>query len=130
MSQALSNQQLATLNCEERFQYFIEQAVATKEVWILTDDQGCVMLNTEDEEGVPVWPSLDTAQAWATGDWKGCQAEAVALKTWQLRWSEGLEQDNFYVVVFPIENQEGTVIHPNDLDAELRKQIKIQNKAK
>ncbi len=130
MSSSQSNQQLTDLTCEQRFQFFIEQVVATKEVWILTDDEGCVMLNTEDEECVPVWPSLEAAEDWASGDWQQCQAEAIPLKTWQLRWSEGLEQDGYYVVVFPIENQEGTVIHPNDLDADLRKQIKGQNKAK
>ncbi|NQZ31134.1 MAG: DUF2750 domain-containing protein [Oceanospirillaceae bacterium] len=130
MSQVLSNQHLTDYTAEQRFQYFIEQAVATKEVWILTDEEGCVMLNTEEEECVPVWPSFDSAQAWATGDWKHCEAEAVPLKTWQLRWSEGLEQDGFYVVVFPLEEQEGSVIHPQDLDGDFRKQIKKANKAK
>jgi len=129
MSQA-TNHQLNNLTCEERFTHFIEQAVSQKEVWILTDETGCVMLNTEDEECVPVWPSFATAQEWANGDWKDCASEAVDLKTWQLRWSEGLEQDGFYVVVFPVENNEGTVIHPQDLDADLRKQIKAHNKAK
>jgi len=130
MSQPLSTQQLENYNCEQRFQYFLQQAVAQKEVWILTDDQGCVMLNTEDEECVPVWPSFEAAQAWANGEWQDCEAAAIDLKTWQLRWSEGLEQDGFYVVVFPIEDNEGTVIHPQDLDADLRKQLKAHNKAK
>ena len=130
MSQSQSNPSRTTLSCPQRFEYFIREAVSNAEIWILTDDQGCVMLNTEDEECVPVWPDMTTAQAWAVGAWQDCKAQAIALKTWQLRWSDGLEEDQLFVVVFPLEEQEGTVIHPHDLDAELRKQIKKHNKAK
>ncbi|EPJ47482.1 MAG: hypothetical protein OFPII_12720 [Osedax symbiont Rs1] len=126
----LPNLSVNELDSEQRFQYFIDEAIQQQQIWILTDQQGCVMLNTDDEDCVPVWPSEDSAQNWATADWQHCKAEPVALKVWQHRWTLGLEEDQFHVVVFPVEQQEGTVIHPQDLDAELRKKIKANNKAK
>lgn len=118
------------LDSEQRFNTFIQAAVEQQQVWILSDDQGCVMLNTDDEECVPVWPSEETAQAWATGDWQHCQAQSISLKTWQHRWTPGLEEDLFHVVVFPIEQEDGSVIHPAELDTQLRKAIKARNKGK
>jgi hypothetical protein len=122
--------QLSQLDSEQRYQYFVEQVAFNKEVWILSDDDGCVMLNTEDEECVPVWPNQETAQAWATGDWDQCEPQAIDLKSWQLRWTAGLEEDGFYVVVLPIETNEGTVVEPQELEANLRKEIKRLNKKK
>lgn len=121
---------LKQLDSEQRYLYFIEQVVLHKEVWILSDEQGCVMLNTEEEACVPVWPSLESAQMWATSEWQHCQAQSIDLKSWQLRWTPGLEEDGFYVVVFPIESQEGSVIEAHELEADLRREIKRLNKAK
>ena len=115
---------------EQRYQYFIEQAVTHQQIWILTDEQGCVMLNSEEEVCVPVWPSYEEAQAWATGEWQDCQGQEITLKTWQQRWSIGLEEDQLYVVVSPNAECGGTVLSPDELDADLRREIKKRNKKK
>ncbi|EPJ48713.1 MAG: hypothetical protein OFPI_28130 [Osedax symbiont Rs2] len=128
MSQLPSS--LENYDSEQRYQYFIESVVANQEIWILTDQQGCVMLNTEDEDCVPVWPSCEAAQSWATGEWQECQGEPIGLKTWQQRWSDGLDEDELQVVVFPNAEFEGTVLHPQELEADLRKEIKKRNNKK
>lgn len=126
----LTCQQLAQMSDQQRFEHFVEQSVHNQEIWLLTDEHGCVMLNTEDEDCVPVWPSQEAAEAWATDDWNECQAEPIALKTWQMRWTDGLEDDGFYVVVCPVEQQEGLVVDPQDLAKELTKAIKQKNRKK
>lgn len=114
-------------NSDQNYQTFINQIVSQKEIWILTDSYGAVMLNTEDEDCVPVWASEADASQWASGEWQNCQAEAIPLKVWQHRWTAGMEEDEFYVVVDPQEDQEGLVIHPEDFDADLRKALKKLN---
>lgn len=126
----LNSQQLIEMNDQQRFDHFVEQSVHNQEIWLLTDEHGCVMLNTEDEDCVPVWPSEEAAQAWATDEWQDCQAEAIALKTWQMRWSDGLEDDGFYVVICPVAQQEGLVVDPQDLAKSLTREIKKQNRNK
>ncbi|MEH6575742.1 MAG: DUF2750 domain-containing protein [Amphritea sp.] len=129
MSISLEQSTLETIqqyDVEQRFKYLIKEAVSNGEIWVLSDEQGSVMLNTDDEDCVPVWPNKEFAQAWATGDWEGCKAESISLKNWHDRWTPGLEDDEFAVVVFPNENQDGLVVSPADLDFELKKQAMKQ----
>lgn len=125
MSNALTAEQIATINQydqEQRFKYCIKEIVANQQVWILKDEHGCVMLNTEDDDCVPVWPNREFAEAWATGEWSECEAEAISYNKWRSRWTSGLEQDDLSVVVFPNENEEGVVLFPDEFDFELDKQ--------
>ncbi|EKO3485055.1 DUF2750 domain-containing protein [Vibrio fluvialis] len=125
MANALSAEQIATINQydqEQRFTYCIKEIVASQQVWILKDEHGCVMLNTEDDDCVPVWPNREFAEAWATGDWAECEAESISLNKWRSRWTSGLEQDDLSVVVFPNDNEEGVVLFPDEFDMELEKQ--------
>ena len=109
---------------EQRLAYLVKESVLNKQLWILTDQDGCVMLNTEDEDCTPVWPSETFAQAWATGDWCACEAKAIDLKTWHSRWTRGLEDDDVAVAVFPSENEEGLVISAQEFDFELKTKAK------
>ena len=106
---------------EQRFQYFIREVIKSGEVWVLTDEHGCMMLNSDDEDCVPVWPNKEFANAWATGDWEKCKAEAITLEVWLNRWTNGLEDDELSVVVFPDHNEEGFVLYPTELANELQK---------
>jgi len=124
-------QAVAGLDAEQRFNYLITEVVANGEVWILTDSQGSVMLNTDDEDCVPVWPGCDFAADWATGEWAECEPMAIPLKQWQHRWTAGLEEDGFAVVVFPLvaetesgEGSDGLVVEAEELDSALRKALK------
>lgn len=124
MSTPLSDSQIQTLHkldAEQRYQYLIQQAIANGQVWILTDEYGSVMFNTDDEDGVPVWPHQELAQAWATGDWSDCKPECVSLDVWHSRWTSGLTEDELAVVAFPNLDEEGLVMSPSEFDAALKK---------
>ena len=121
MSATPSLEQLQQYNEEQLYSYFIAEAVKNEQIWILTDEYGCVMLNTEDEDCVPVWPSESLAQAWATEEWSVCKAEAISLSVWHERWTPGLEEDGFAVVVCPFETKDGIVSYPEELEKALQK---------
>ena len=112
---------------EQRLAYLLKEVVTNNEIWILTDQDGCVMLNTDDEDCAPVWPNQEFAQAWATGEWAECKAEAINLNKWHSRWTSGLEQDDVSVAVFPNLNEEGLVISSQELDYELKQQARKIN---
>jgi len=116
---------------EKRFSYLLKQIVTNQEVWLLTDEHGCMMLNTEDEDCVPVWPNQEFAQRWATGEWQDCNATAVSLSTWYSRWSLGLADDELSVVAFPIQSNQanqGIVLYPDEFESALRKESKKQQR--
>lgn len=130
MSQALDAQTIKTINQydgEQRYKYFVKTAIKNQQIWILNDDDGCVMLTTEDEDCVPVWPNEAFAKAWASGEWEGCQAKCIELDKWLKDWTPGLLDDDLCIVVFPTtqngqhsENEEGLVVFADELDFELR----------
>jgi hypothetical protein len=87
------------------------------------------MLNTEDEDCVPVWPNQEFAQAWATGEWQTCKPEAISLSKWHSRWTIGLADDELALVIFPNESEEGVVVYPDEFDAELKQQAKKKQRS-
>ena len=119
MSQNMN--EVLSMSADKRYTYLLKQVALTQEIWILTDEHGCVMLNNEDEDCVPVWPAQEFAKYWATGDWAECVPKAIPLEDWLSRWTIGLEGDEVDVAVFPNPEEEGLIISPDAFDANLRK---------
>ena len=100
---------------DKQTQEQLDIIVDSETIWILKDEYGCVMLSSEDEDGVPVWSSQADALAWATEDWSHCEAVAIDLKTWKQRWTSGLTQDDLMIMINPSELQEnGVVLTPQE----------------
>ncbi len=128
---SISNEQLNTIEKydeEKRLSYLLQQVVSNREVWILADEHGCVMLNTEDEDCVPIWPNEEFAQRWATDEWQHCKAEAISLNKWYSRWSTGLVDDELALVTFPNQDNQGLVLFPEEFEEALLKETKKQNR--
>lgn len=113
---------------QKRFNYLLKEVIKNQEIWLLVDEHGCMMLNTEDEDCVPVWPNKEFAENWITDDWKECKAESVSLSKWKGRWTRGLEEDELAIVVFPNQAEEGLILFPDEFDFELSKQAKKATK--
>ena len=125
----ISTEQLNTIEKydeEQRLSYLLQQVVSNKEIWILADEHGCVMLNTEDEDCVPVWPNEEFAQRWATEEWQHCKAEAISLSKWYSHWSTGLFDDELALVTFPNQDNQGLVLFPEEFEEALLKETKKQ----
>ncbi|TPH15579.1 DUF2750 domain-containing protein [Litorilituus lipolyticus] len=121
---SLNSQDLDTIenyNEEQRLSFLIQQAIEHNSLWILADEHGCVMLNTDDEDCVPVWPNEALAQRWATEEWQQCQAEAITLNKWFSRWTMGLLDDELALVAFPNQQNQGLVIYPDEFEEMLKK---------
>lgn len=114
-------QRIVNLNSDERLAYSFKEFSSTQKIWILTDEHGCMMLNTDDEDCIPVWPTAAFAQKWAVDEWKNCKAESINLTRWFSHWSQGLSDDEIAIVVFPNEQEEGVVFYPDEFEHQLKK---------
>ncbi|WP_206482864.1 DUF2750 domain-containing protein [Thalassotalea sp. G2M2-11] len=107
---------------------FAKAVVTTETLWLLTDEHGCMMLNSEDEDCVPVWSEQVLADAWINGEWQSCKAEAVTINDWLNRWVPGLVDDDLAVVVNPDQQAMGIVLLPDELAYEIERCRKKRTK--
>ncbi|MCH4293234.1 DUF2750 domain-containing protein [Shewanella sp. 3B26] len=112
--------QITTLNPDARYDYLVEQVKANQEIWTLQDTDGCVMLTTEDEDCIPMWPTEEAAALWAVDEWKDCEPLAIPLNEWLERWVTGMEDDELLVAVFPVQDDLGVVVPPWELENRLK----------
>lgn len=111
------------LDAEQRYTHFIDKVSRWEEIWSLRDDEGFVLVSTDDEECMPVWPHPDYAAEWATGDWSGCEPFKVDMEAWLDRWLPGMEEDGIAVAVFPNLEESGIVEGPRDLGSAILQAI-------
>ena len=106
---------LLQASADKRMQDTINLIIENEEVWILKDEDGCVMLTSDDEDGVPVWPEKSLAALWATEEWSHCETMGITLDDWMHKWTPGLLKDGLAVMVCPVPGEEGEVIEPDVL---------------
>jgi hypothetical protein len=99
--------QLLVAPDSERLVYFVEQVKATELVWSLSNEEGFVMVETDDGDCVMVWPDAEFASQWAIDDWDDCEPVSISLDTFKGEWLPSLTLDNISVAVFPNIEDEG-----------------------
>ncbi len=107
---------ICNLSDDKRYEYFMRKVADWEEIWSLHSADGWVELSTVDGEVcLPVWPHPDFAHAWATGEWSDCQPKMIKLDVWLERWTVGLEEDDTVIAIFPVSEEEGIILTPNEM---------------
>lgn len=110
---------VVALDAEQRYEYLLNAMVDLEQVWILTDDEGFVVVTAGDERCIPIWPHAEIAQLWVDGEWANFQPTAVDLSSFLDKWISGLEGDELMVAVFPHLDEAGIVLSPTELQEAL-----------
>ena len=118
--------QLETQASDKRYDYLVQQLVARGELWILVGDGGSVLLNSDGDDCVPVWPHQSSASAWVKDEWADCTVTAISLSDWQARWTEGLLSDGLSLAVFPNLDEEALVVSPDAFDEDIYDAVSAQ----
>ncbi|CAM3862055.1 DUF2750 domain-containing protein [Rheinheimera salexigens] len=103
------------LDAEQRYSYFVQAVADLEKIWILTDDDGFVLVTAEDERCIPVWPHEELAELWIEGEWSHCIAQAIDVDTWFDKWTSGLNGDELGIAVLPDADGPGVVVLPDEL---------------
>ncbi|ADC62557.1 DUF2750 domain-containing protein [Allochromatium vinosum] len=111
---------LFALPADERYAYFIREAIARDGVWALQGPGGFVAFRDEDERDCfPFWPSPELAAAVANDDWADCRPEPLELEVFMERWLKGMARDERLASVFPAPDGTGIVVEPLELYEDL-----------
>ena len=111
-----SLQEMLACSNERRIEMFADIIKQEAQIWILSDDDGAVMLVSEDEDCIPVWPTKEAALLWRSDEWSQCEAIAISQKDWLAKWTNGLLQDDICIAVFPITGQDGLVTFADEFE--------------
>ncbi|MBW8191690.1 DUF2750 domain-containing protein [Neiella marina] len=111
-------------NEEQRFELFLGLTVKHKQVWALSDDEGCLIVDSDGEQLLPVWPLEVFASNAAVEEWQGLKPLAISLDDWQEKWLPGMENDVIDVAVFPDLEGSSEVISAQELAVNTKLQKK------
>jgi len=122
---------ITELTDKERYEYFIEQCIQHKAIWLLQVQEGMYAMFEGDnkKQYIPVWPGQEFADAYATDDWEGYQSERMDLKEF-LDWMEELHDDQIFIGVFPGTGMQAIPVEPFLLKTQLIKARKATNQPK
>lgn len=127
MTYKLNDKQLQSipkLEEHERYDYFLRKVADFEELWSLHSPEGWVEFSTADGEAcLPLWPHPDFAKQWAVDDWSDCTPKAIALDVWLERWTSGLERDDTVLAIFPVDEEEGLVLTPQEFHDDLMAEL-------
>ena len=103
------------LSADERYDFFLDLVAENGTVYTLKDEQGCLLVSSEAESCLPVWPDQALAEACSTQEWQGFEPLAISLQDWLEKWVPGMTEDGHLVAVFPDLNTESVIVTPQEL---------------
>jgi len=118
MSISLTPEQVESafaLSADERYDFFLAMVAENSVVYTLKDEQGCLLVSSDDESCLPVWPDEALATACAQNEWSEFEPLAISLDDWLSKWVPGMTGDGHLVAVFPNLNTESVIVTPEEL---------------
>ena len=113
----MNNDQLhaaLSMNADQRSDFLLKHIQDNQQIWTIVDDEGVMLLISDDEDCIPVWPAEAFVKEWINNDWAHCKAHAITLADWKEKWLPGLEEDEISIAMFPLAHDGGLVVSPWD----------------
>ena len=99
---------------EVRYNHIVSQMRKNEVVWTLSDDRGCLVVDTGEEPCIVLFSHKELAELWAEGDYSDCKGLAIDLDAFLERWVPGMTKDGFFVALQPNLESESMVEAPED----------------
>lgn len=117
---------LLNLSENERFEYFVQQAVNFGEVWTIANEKGYLIFKGNDKQEIfPVWTARELAERCMFQEHKemGAVASKISLKSFLEQCIPDMESQGVSFGIFFNDKRAGLVISPEDLRFELDGEI-------
>lgn len=103
------------LTSQARYEQFVSHIKEGGECFALADAEGCLTLTIANDQVLPVWPTAEMANQWATTEHQGFSALDIANEALLETWLPGMTQDKVSVGVAPNMAGEGIVVQAAEL---------------
>ena len=116
--------EVARLEPEQRYVYFVKRVVHWEAAWGLVDDNGWALVGGDGgAEAVALWPALGYAEDAAVGRWEGLVARPLLLDDLLATFLPNVRDGDLRVAVFPALPGPGTIVSADALEESLREEI-------
>lgn len=113
-------QSVMSLSGAERYEHLVNKVADWEELWSVGDKDGWALCADDDgKELVPIWPARAYASACCIDTWEDSEPRQITLGDWFDKWTPGMIADGRSVAVFPLPNDKGVVITPEELSSDL-----------
>jgi hypothetical protein len=117
---------LMSMDCEDRYDYFLSIVGEEREIWILINNDNQFLKIFSEEEGfeyLPVWPEDEFAQEYAEAAGDNLTPKSIALPEFLNKWVSGLQRDGLEVGVFPGVDKSVWIIEPSELKTDIQEEL-------
>ncbi|MCZ2720715.1 DUF2750 domain-containing protein [Marinomonas sp. 15G1-11] len=110
---SFDDQQVETffrLQSNTRYDEVVNHCKKKQDVWVLQDDQGCLIIELGSEKVLPIWNDSSLAEQWKGKEYEGFSASVIAFADFSSKWLPGMVRDGFKLGIAPNLAGEGIVV--------------------
>jgi hypothetical protein len=94
-------EQESQLPARERAELLVERVLESQAIWGLMGADGWVMVDSDTQTCLPVWPDEASVAFWQRKDLPDSKPQAIALDDFTSTWLPGLKKNQIGLVLFP-----------------------------
>jgi hypothetical protein len=107
----------------DRLSYFVRKVCDFEEVWGLNSNGWAMANSSSGEKVIPFWPEADFSKLMTKDVWSDYSAQKISLEDFMNKWLPGMENDNLFIAIFPVPNDEGFIIKPRILLDKIKEEL-------
>jgi hypothetical protein len=112
----LDSASLKKLAVEDRLAYVLDSVIANKSVWGLMGEEGWILVTSDEDTCLPIWPNEHLAMAWSMAESPNAKPKEIDLEDWQNAWLPGMNKNGTSILVCPFEDEsESTLLSAEQL---------------
>lgn len=113
-------EQESQLPARERAELLVDRVLESKVIWGLMGAEGWIMVDSETQTCLPLWPDEASVAFWQRKDLPDSKPQAIALDEFTGTWLPGLKKNQIGLVLFPSGSlREGIVTSADELMLQL-----------
>ncbi len=98
------------LQSNARYDAVVAHCKKEQDIWMLQDDQGCLIIDLGNEKVLPIWNDSALAEQWKGKEYAGFSASVISYADFSSKWLPGMVKDGFKLGIAPNLAGEGIVV--------------------
>ena len=107
------------LQSQARYEAVIQACQQRQSIWLLQDEQGCLLVELGKERILPIWPQSSLAEEWRLSEHASFVATQISYNDLVDKWLPGLDRDGIKLGVAPNLAGESMVVDAIEFAAEI-----------